>query len=1060
MAGWQQGLDSRLLQRLQQPLNRKNIGQVLVDRTDRFLTRFSLVEQQFERWGKFQESNPHAIPIVFAKPTFVDENQNRLTTDNRLKEAAIAPSISTLPVINQTSHGEVDGESMDNLPLGQRDDGSPNFAEFGTVAGTSEIMIQRFVEPGATLAAIDSSTTSALRDVEESKSRALDVSVHDGGMLRNTLTANLNAVAEQDLSLVSSNPWEPPTSINRIFETSPQLSREVTVVVNSAIAQAPILAAAVGGSPQNLVLQQWSSPPTAEESASFTTSLGQESHGNSSSLVSGHDVWPQFEQSGAFIGSSDPVIQRFVEPRVTATMVDLPLLSTSRDVLDSRANVTAASRLSAQSLATNNEAVVMGEILMTHRDPIQDNDFPLVTLNSFVGEPFVGEPFVSEPSTGKDTLNSATLSHQATKTIASPFSGNQSLFSSPNLSVNPSNRAVMETNMAGRSPQSLPKTEILTLTNSTQNFDVHETVVLGGDFTTNLDAVQGNDLPLVDLNSSVNKTFRKKASRKKKSRKKNSRQKNSQEKIALSSKHPSYLSAEAIAPLSALVNYVPLSSPHLSVNPSNAAMITTGIAGRSPQDLAQNPEQYLAQNSNSAPLNSKLPSQDFGSQTVVSVNQILSPIQSTELLLPKLSESLRQQNLLQHKRMGDRLQTESTGIQTITNNPRLTRTSENPTVVSVKQTLSSLDNANKNSELPLPKSAESLIQKSLLPHKQTGDRPQTRPTRGHTKINQINTTQAYTNYPQAKTTAKTPTIVSVNQTLSSLENAKKNSELLLPKFSESLIQKSLLQNEQTGDRLQTQPTKIQIKINQAKTTPPQSKTTLQNSTVIKDEKKIDLMRFTDVPLVFALPDVLEQVKFPPENVQVSPQETILPVVKTRLEQLLSRQKKTSQLPTVAPQNLVKRSPQTPATPVVKPLPQTEITKEITKTDIAKVAPARPTSVQPQPVVNAANANSTHANSNSLPLTQTKIIQTTGRSPNPPNPSNPLATVPQPPAPVPIIAPQIREATPPITETFQAAMTAATQQPPVDIQAIATQVEKKLRKKLVIERERRGQGRWR
>ena len=229
-------------------------------------------------------------------------------------------------------------------------------------------------------------------------------------------------------------------------------------------------------------------------------------------------------------------------------------------------------------------------------------------------------------------------------------------------------------------------------------------------------------------------------------------------------------------------------------------------------------------------------------------------------------------------------------------------------------------------------------------------------------------------------------------------------------------------------------------------------TTTESQVVISNNEAIETTQFTDVPLVFALPNNTEPSGISRE-IQTST-ETVLPVVKTRLEQLLSRRpRRPSQLQTVAPQNLVRRSPDRTATPLVQPLAQPLAQQKVTDAESIDLPMQAQTSVQPQPAVNPENISSS-----SLPLTQTKIIQTEGRTPTPPIPTNPFGTSNQ--TPTPIVSPQIREAANPITETFQAAMAEATKQPPVDIQAIANQVEKKLRKKMVIERERRGQGRWR
>ncbi|AFY37039.1 hypothetical protein Lepto7376_0628 [[Leptolyngbya] sp. PCC 7376] len=202
----------------------------------------------------------------------------------------------------------------------------------------------------------------------------------------------------------------------------------------------------------------------------------------------------------------------------------------------------------------------------------------------------------------------------------------------------------------------------------------------------------------------------------------------------------------------------------------------------------------------------------------------------------------------------------------------------------------------------------------------------------------------------------------------------------------------------------------------------------------------------DLPLVFALPNVSSTEIFNSETLQNNAQPEPLPIVKARLEQLLKSRRSPSKLPTVQPQALSRQIQISTETPLVQPLQQ-EISVPTPVT--SQTMP----SVQPQRSIPA-----TQADSSRLPLTQAQTIQTQGRSPTSPSTNNPIASTN--PTQTQVVTPDIIAAQNPVTETFQAAMEQAAQNQPVDIQAIAAQVEKKLRRKMVIERERRGQGRWR
>ncbi|OKH18099.1 hypothetical protein [[Limnothrix rosea] IAM M-220] len=139
---WQQGLSQRFVERLQQPLNRQNMGQVLINRTDRFLTRFSLVEQQFQRWGKFQAVHGHTVPIVLVQ-------QRRDLSDKTESSAAVQAQ----QVVNR-GHGEQPNDL--SVPVVNQSGRSP--VSSGNTVG--DLVIQRRIDPSGSSASIESSVKS------------------------------------------------------------------------------------------------------------------------------------------------------------------------------------------------------------------------------------------------------------------------------------------------------------------------------------------------------------------------------------------------------------------------------------------------------------------------------------------------------------------------------------------------------------------------------------------------------------------------------------------------------------------------------------------------------------------------------------------------------------------------------------------------------------------------------------------------------------------------------------------------------------------------------------
>ena len=1073
MAGWQQGLDSRLLQRLQQPLNRKNIGQVLVDRTDRFLTRFSLVEQQFERWGKFQESNPSDLPIVFAKPTLPlndpdpDLAPSLRPVDNGISKVrgnengAIAPSAS--PVLHPSNHSKTVGSPSSFVPpLSTRNSVSLHSLNSGAVASSSDILIQRFVEPTPTATTVGLPATNPSSEVvalgsnltTESRPNSQDFFANNVVISGESLTTNLDFVQGNELSLVNLNPAVSNASQAKVSQA--KISKE-------------------------------------KVSVSFGD-LSRESNGTIATPFSQAHYDP-ISSSNSPISSSHQII---VETVITG-----------------RSPQNFAQDFTQNSIpnADVNDVTILADNSTVHFNSVQKNHLPLVDLNSPVYQ-----PSANTSSTEKVSISSENLNHVSTKAIStSSLPAHHVPINSPTALSDFSNILVTETEATGRSPQSFAN-------KLSQNDDANNVTILGESLTTltkKLYPSREHNLPLIDFNPSVSKT---------------SNTNTSNTKVAVSSGTLSHASPEVSTTPASPINYDSISSPSPSVRPSHAVMIETIIAGRSPQSLARNlakksphnldltfvipeakeqnyknkivnsitqmvssiedaelffnqpldtlsRENQDSDHSTIQPINNLINKSQSEltstNPTAISVNRTSLPIQDSDLPLLKTPESLTQKVLIQRKQNGDRSTIQP--INNLINKSQSELTSTNPTAISVNRTSLPIQ----DSDLPLPKAPESLTQKVLIQRKQNGDRSTIQPINNLINKSQfeltstnptaisvnrtslpiqdsdlllLKTPESLTqkvliqrkqngdrstiqpinnliNKSQSELTSTNPTAISVNRTSLPIQD----SDLLLPKAPESLTQKVLIQRKQNGDRPTITPKNSQSNI-----------TSSNKPTVMKGEKIIDTTRFTDVPLVSALPNIFEQTETPLEKQrQASPKVTVLPVVKTRLEQLLSRQRKPSQLQTVAPQNLVKRSPHNSHTPLVKPLPQPGITNS------EPLERPKPTSVQPQTA-----ENPTQDSQANLPLTQTKIIQTERRSPTPPNPTNPFAAATQTQNPVPIVSPQLREAAQPITETFQAAMAAATQQPPVDIQAIATQVEKKLRRKLVIERERRGQGRWR
>ncbi|NEU81196.1 hypothetical protein [Nostoc sp. UIC 10630] len=93
-SNWQDSLDEGLVNRLHRPLRQPGMmkmamGQRIINRCDRFLNRLPLLNQQMRRWGNTNTLSSESMPIVYAQPVSLAQEQQ---VENR---------VHNLPTVSQ-----------------------------------------------------------------------------------------------------------------------------------------------------------------------------------------------------------------------------------------------------------------------------------------------------------------------------------------------------------------------------------------------------------------------------------------------------------------------------------------------------------------------------------------------------------------------------------------------------------------------------------------------------------------------------------------------------------------------------------------------------------------------------------------------------------------------------------------------------------------------------------------------------------------------------------------------------------------------------------------------
>ncbi|WP_445626958.1 hypothetical protein [Nostoc sp. DSM 114167] len=144
LSNWEDSLDEGLVNRLYRPLNQPGMmkmamSQRIINRCDRFLNRLPLLTQQMQRWGNTNSLSSESIPIVYAQPVSLAQDQkvekrvHNLPTVSQVEPSAniiqrkLDPSQSlatktvnnTIPVQNITefSNSDVADETAKSLTL-------------------------------------------------------------------------------------------------------------------------------------------------------------------------------------------------------------------------------------------------------------------------------------------------------------------------------------------------------------------------------------------------------------------------------------------------------------------------------------------------------------------------------------------------------------------------------------------------------------------------------------------------------------------------------------------------------------------------------------------------------------------------------------------------------------------------------------------------------------------------------------------------------------------------------------------------------------------------------
>ena len=145
-SNWQdflnQGLVNRLTRPLRQPgMMKRAMSQRIISRCDRFLNRLPLLNQQMQRWGNTSTLSVDAVPIVYAQPVSLTQEQG-IQSEKSNFQSNTSQNLPSVPIIQR----KVDSSQALNLkpaesaivPEQQQDLSSSNFSEQTTPSLSSE----------------------------------------------------------------------------------------------------------------------------------------------------------------------------------------------------------------------------------------------------------------------------------------------------------------------------------------------------------------------------------------------------------------------------------------------------------------------------------------------------------------------------------------------------------------------------------------------------------------------------------------------------------------------------------------------------------------------------------------------------------------------------------------------------------------------------------------------------------------------------------------------------------------------------------------------------------
>lgn len=214
-SNWQNSLNQKLVNRLSRPLRQPGMmkmamSQRIINRCDRFLNRFPLLNQQMQRWGNNITFSFDDVPIVYAQPISLAQERGIESSDQNVQPTVAEnnPSVSLIQrKVDSAQTLPVQNENRTDLP-------SSNFLnETTTFLPSDTQVIESSTE--STASANPSQINSNLRS-------------HPDEITITNQTASVNP------SKTNSNPRSHPEKVTKINQTA-SAEEEIPLVSPQAI---------------------------------------------------------------------------------------------------------------------------------------------------------------------------------------------------------------------------------------------------------------------------------------------------------------------------------------------------------------------------------------------------------------------------------------------------------------------------------------------------------------------------------------------------------------------------------------------------------------------------------------------------------------------------------------------------------------------------------------------------------------------------------------------------------------------------------------------------------